>query len=1340
MHCLHQFVFAFPVLLSCLACLVSSNHAHAESNTITITMPAEGWASIAINDANGKRVRNLFGNLPLKAGEHSFEWDGRDDKGNKVEPGEYRWIGLHRGDIAAIYRGTFQHGNPPWLYGQTGGWASDHSSVTAVARVGNRMLLGSNEAEWGRGLIATDLDGNKQWGVKWLTGRGWCGAEAIAAIGNRAFATSYVGECAVWEIDVETGRNQLVLTRDDVPGVEDKKKRWAHLRIVGAHETPDGGEVYLADVFGQYNGKPGTLVYKVNGKNEKLTYDRTLPMRLWGMTWLPDGRCIAAADYSVVELNTMTGTTKAFTSSPISAPWDVTSDAQGNVYVSDQGANGQHKYTRHGQLKWRYLRLDRPSSQQVKVFDSSGKLLRAMGRKGGQQIGKLNPNDFFQPAGLDIDARGRLWVSEMTSSPKRVSVWSPPQNWSTSAPRLAEQFLGPAHYGGGAWMVDPTRPWELTDSQYGTVFDVDIDRQTFRADRLPWRWLDIWKEHGYRPNVPFTGRPGIAIKAYGRSFAACAGGYMHGSDANLEPYKSRAEGPVMIGEYVGERFIPRAAIGNIRMWMRGRELNTRRDEQWVPKAILDAARLRPDWPKHAQAMGMGVDDEDVPHVEHKRGAPVWIVHPWPKDISGMIWVDQDGDASVDPNEVTFHRAGDFGGVTIDDKLNAYFSVPSWHKDDTVGTFKLPCQGVNEAGAPVYSWESLTRISNKFISLKHVGSDGSILSTTSLHDASGNLVWSYPSDKRGVRQLGGDAHKTVKPGTVFRVRSLRGVVKGPGNLGDVYMMHSVDGQSYLMTRDDGLFITMLFRPYSMADGWDAIADATPGVRLDKHSQQDECFNGHFQQAQANGKGFRKGSYYLLGAGRSAVVEITGLDRVQRFAGGSVMLDANVGKYAKGERYDPAGGAVPATSTKTIKPVTAVMRESGVDIYSGPPAKWGSTWARFGWDNRHLYIKAFVQGDTSKFINNGTDYREAFATGDAFELQVNSPKLGPLRFVAAMHNNEPVVVRMQYKGKPTRNAYTYVSGVAETKVADVRIIQHGYNVRRVKNGWVVQFSLNWEYMGITPKPGMRIPADIGICFSDPTGNKTQSRMFWAGGGINMVADMPTEAKPAERYGTIILGKTKKTQSHKSTTSQETKNYKTLKPYMVPMGSNYAAPARVGHAEAFSAYDNRGIHLKFHVKKDSSVFQNNAQTLEAIPTSGDACEFIVTTKRFGVCRFLLADFKGSGVLIRQHMANGTIVTTKTKGEISVRRFTEGYAVQTTIPWSALGGKLTGGAKIKADFGVLRSDDAGKTTVRIDRAFGPSVTDEVIKSGIPKPGGLLELSKGKKVAQRTAHPKTTV
>ena len=81
---------AFPVL------------ADEAGTSLTYAIPENGHVTIAINDAGGRRIRNLFADVEQNKGTHTAQWDGLDDAGQVVPPGEYRWVGLVRGSLHAV--------------------------------------------------------------------------------------------------------------------------------------------------------------------------------------------------------------------------------------------------------------------------------------------------------------------------------------------------------------------------------------------------------------------------------------------------------------------------------------------------------------------------------------------------------------------------------------------------------------------------------------------------------------------------------------------------------------------------------------------------------------------------------------------------------------------------------------------------------------------------------------------------------------------------------------------------------------------------------------------------------------------------------------------------------------------------------------------------------------------------------------------------------------------------------------------------------------------------------------------------------------------------------------
>lgn len=167
------------------------------------TLKKPGYVTLVIDDATGKRIRNLVSETRYPARDNVIFWDGLDDigrdpeaaghaiyyiPGRMVAPGRYTVRGLTRDTINLRYQmAPYTHGDPPWNDGDSSSeWLANHTppqSALFVPSVGKEkkptVLIGSYITEGGSGLAWLDLAGHKYHGEGWIGGN-WTGAPFLA--------------------------------------------------------------------------------------------------------------------------------------------------------------------------------------------------------------------------------------------------------------------------------------------------------------------------------------------------------------------------------------------------------------------------------------------------------------------------------------------------------------------------------------------------------------------------------------------------------------------------------------------------------------------------------------------------------------------------------------------------------------------------------------------------------------------------------------------------------------------------------------------------------------------------------------------------------------------------------------------------------------------------------------------------------------------------------------------------------------------------------------------------------------------------------------------------------
>ncbi len=421
------------------------------------TLPSDGFVTLVIDDAHGRRVRNLIGAAPRPAGPHTELWDGADDQGQPVPAGPYRWRVLRHSGVGIEYMLSYGNpGNPPWASADgKGGWGADHTNPHAAVTIPGGVVLGWPMAESGWFLIGVGPDGRKDWGLK-----------------NRfAFGDTIINLASDGEyLYVASEQNTAPLMR--------YYKKMAHgvlyryrLSDRKLAKFGDQDEVVITDKMeGNVRGlalAADTAYVSLSKENRiaaislstgKLAPEKDIVIDAPTVLAMDKaGSLLVLSGSKILRVNLQTRKAATLVSQGLEDPASLCVDSDGAIYVSDRG-----------------------KAQQVKIFDAGGRLLRTIGSAGGRiPRGPHQLLGMYHPRGLTVDAKGLLWVMEEDDHPQRVSVW----NAGTGA--FVREYIGAPHYGaldGAVASFDKTMAFGE-----GVQYRLDWDKKTYTLVGTPGR-------------------------------------------------------------------------------------------------------------------------------------------------------------------------------------------------------------------------------------------------------------------------------------------------------------------------------------------------------------------------------------------------------------------------------------------------------------------------------------------------------------------------------------------------------------------------------------------------------------------------------------------------------------------------------------------------------------------------------------------------------------------------------------------------------------------------------------------------------------------------------------
>lgn len=1060
---------------------------------VKFTLKEPGYVTLVIERPDGVRVRNLISETWFPAGANTAWWDGTDDLGRDIDaakhgiyriparfvaPGEYRVRGLVRGEIDPIYEfSVYTTGTPPWSTDDhTGGWLANHSAPQAAAFVPATksptgepaMFLGSYVTEGPDGMAWVDLDGKKRGGKKWIGGN-WTAAPYIATdIGLQAVpgVSAYVG--ATWETakkpkDIELRITALMSDRSaDKPVLV--------TRLADLPPPPEDSVVAgnrSVENIGGLAVHNGLAVVSLPPRNQLVLIDVTTGEPVGqitlnqprGLAFDVAGRLLALSGNTLVRFASLGNPSRVappvtLVDSDLENPVAITLDASGQLYVSDRG-----------------------TSHQIKVFPpDGGGLVRAIGQPGKPQAGPYDPLHMNNPAGIAIDSKDQLWVTETDYLPKRVSVWG-------LDGRLINAFYGPGKYGGGGTLdsTDDTK-FYYADEQHGAMeFKLDWQTGTYALTNVYYR-----NEPDTMPLAFRSAAPETAIHFQNRRYFT--------NSYNSNPTGGHGSAFLFLERDDGVAR-PVASMGRANHW-----------------DLLKTDPFKPRWPEGA----------DLVKDEYHRN-PVFY-----------LWNDLNGDGHAQPEEVTMFKSSS-GGVTVLDDLSFCIArldgKTTRFAPVTIDANGLPRydQAHSEilasgAQAPASSGGDQALMTDDGWTAVTLGIEP--FSRYSLSGAKdGAAKWSYPSPWPGLHA----SHESPPPDhpgqLIGTTRLLGGLMHS--RIGPLWAVNSNQGCIYVFTAD-GLFVATVFKDTRNGKHW-RMPFAQRGMSLKGFSLNDENFWPSITQLP-------DGTVYLVDGGRSSLVRLDGLNNLTRLPDSTLKITSQ--DLDRSRAYQIALEAT--RQQKHGSGVLTVLGRLTAPVIDGDLDDWPATnWvdidkrgvrAYFNSNSKPYNVTGSVTvaggklyaawntGDPKLLQNSGEVPLAPFKTGGALDLMIGAnpnakpdrtaPVAGDVRLLVTVVNKKPLALlyRAVVPGTPEKARVPFSSPWRTVSFDRVDDISDQIEFAAGKDGGY-ELAVPLDLLLLKPSADMRIKGDIGILRGE--GNNTVARIYWANKATGITADVPSEA---------------------------------------------------------------------------------------------------------------------------------------------------------------------------------------------------------------------------------------
>ena len=742
----------------------------------------------------------------------------------------------------------------------------------------------------------------------------------------------------------------------------------------------------------------------------------------------------------IVRFTGATGNAMAVVAKGVEAPFDVAVDKDGKLYVSDLG-----------------------QSQQVKVFDAQGALLKTFGKAGGRPWqGKYDPDAFLRPAGIALDAQGGLLVVE-SSIPKVIS------RLRASDGEVEARWYGPGVYWNSTWPMpeDPQEAFYLLPGGIG------------------------------RAHVAPEGKTGVP-NAYWTPDKAGYPAIQSVEDGIPQPETVRTSngGLYLVHDAVDHAIfvMNNDVVRPVATWRRVTEDKTRFPENTLGRPYIKV------W-IDASGDGLPQPEEESLLTKLANGQPV----PEIADCTSSMHMEPNGDLyfMTQANSILKVPAAGFGenGMLRWNTAAASLVVPvvlpgkqtmnTGYREGILGV-RLASTGdlytvfntkVDGTGGP-YEYASPELAARKTVGMGHTSQFNVV--KFARYDPQGRMMW----------MAGRKATAGAAPGEMYHAWNLAGLIN------DRYIASGSEWGCSDFYTHDGFFVDSLMNNPALAPapGPYTFGGETSGGRVQYFPKLDEVW-AYSSGMAYRVRGFKNG-------------QIEGEQR----ASGTVNLDK-----AYDAPQDAAFAAVPAPQIVRLTgdplknasvwdhvPQSRLLREKAL-----------LATAQLGYDDKFMYARLHVNDATP--LQNGADMPElAFKGGDTAGIVLGSqahqqPGAGDIRLMAAEISGKPRLIAMKSVTSGAKKPFDYTTGstVHFEFVGDVP----GGRVQIVRDadsrGYTATFAVPRAFLEFDFAPGKTLQCDIEVRLSGAgaRGLQVTERHYLftpSRAETTMVDDVPSEAR--------------------------------------------------------------------------------------------------------------------------------------------------------------------------------------------------------------------------------------